>query len=334
MSVTGLQSVATLADLQEIDGNRSSTATQKLGNAASPQLSVKDEHKVNADPDHDGQVLSVAEMFAQLMQRQDATDRQVAAMVANTLPSPAGINSSSGVARQGTSLSAALRSQSTAPAKNSVASRVVTTITPSEEKSTTAAAHIPSVIAHDGDYDDDDGLIDVGVDGKQDEPTAAEQATALASRLAGGQCAFVDDEHDGSFVTWFKSVVGWKESFKREAKLMCRIADAMRGEGVNIDTSEAFEIVCCRIAALQCMNEGDGSAVADIIEQKHHKSMVPQGVRLAAIKQANMVSRTKSVIRNDNKGDKKKHKKTKNGVTKNTGGQQANKAGGTTGAKK
>jgi hypothetical protein len=329
MSTSGLQSVATMADLQEIDGNRSSAATQKLGNTAS---SVKDEHKVGSNADTDG-VLSMQELFDRMMIRQEEQARQIAALVANTLPPPTGISASSGsVVRSGGSLGAAMRSQLAAPAKN-VTPRTVT-ITPSSDEKSGASAHATSsAITLDGD--DEDGLVDVGMDGNQDEPTAAEQATALASRLASGQCAYVDDEHEGSFVTWFKSISGWKESFKREVKLMCTIADKMRDE-FNIETSESFEMVCCRIAALQCLNEGDGSAVADIIEQKHHKSMVPQVVRLAAIKQANMVNRTKVI--NKGSGDKKKPKRTKSGlyhgVTKNASGPYAGKAGGATGAKK
>lgn len=339
MSISGLESIATMADLHETDGHQS-TATQKLGNTApAAPSSVKDEHKVGGQVDTGASSMSIQDMFNHFMLKQEEQAQQIAALTANTLPSPASINAASGhgngsVARPSGSLGAAMRSQSV-PAKGSITSRaVIITPSSSEEKGSAAAPTTPA--ANTQGNDDDNELIDVGMDGNQDEATAAEQATALASRLAGGQCQFVDDEHDGSFVKWFKSVGAWKESFKREAKLMCTIADTMRDE-FNIETSEAFEMVCCRIAALQCLNEGDGSAVADIIEGKLHKSMVPQTVRLAAIKQANMVSRTKSVI-NKGSNDKKKPKKTKNGsyngAMKNTGGHYAGKAGGTTGAKK
>lgn len=337
MSITGLQSVATLADLQDLDG-RSSTAAQKGGNTSSSI--VKDEHKVGGHADADGPGISTQEMFQRFMERQEEQARQIAALTANTLPSPASINSSSGsVVRPSGSLGAAMRSQSAAPAKNSVSASRAMTVTPADEiSSAEAPATATPAVANIHSGDDDSDLLDIGMDGNQDEPTAAEQATALASRLAVGQCDFVDEEHDGSFVKWFKSIGVWKESFKREAKLMCTLADTMRHrDQIDTETSESFEIVCCRIAALQCMNEGDGSAVADIIEGKHHKSMVPQTVRLAAIKQANMVSRTKSVI-NKGSGDKKKQKKNSNGLyngaKKNTGGHYAGKAGGATGAKK
>jgi hypothetical protein len=333
MSSAGLQSVVTQADLQDLDG-RQSTATQKLGNTTTPS-SVKDEHKAGGHADHDADTppLSMHEMYERIEQQA----RQIAALTANTLPSPASINAaaSSNVVRPSGTMGAALRLQSTAPAKNSVASRVVTITPAAEEKSVIAGPATPAANTFGGDTYDDSELADIGVDGKQDEPTAAEQAAVLAGRLAEVQCSFVDEEHDESFVKWFKSCV-WKESFKREARLMCTLADTMRGEfAANVIASDSFEMICCRIAALQCMNEGDGSAVADIIEGKHHKSMVPQTVRLAAIKQANMVSRTKSVINKGSNNDKKKVKKTKNySVTKNTGGHYAGKAGGTTGVKK
>lgn len=336
MSISGLQSIATMADLQDLDGR--STATHKLGNTAAPSsVTIKDEHKSGSHADADGPVLSMQEMFQRFMEKQEEQARQIAALTANTLPSPASINSSSGnVARPSGSLNAAMRSQSVAPAKNSMSMSRAVTITPSSEGKGSMAVPIATTHMVATPSGDDDGdLTDIGMDGNQDEPTAAEQATAIASRLAAGQCAFVDEEHDGSFVKWFKSISVWKESFKREAKLMCTLADAMRSE-FDIETSEAFEMVCCRIAALQCMNEGDGSAVADIIEGKHHKSMVPQTVRLAAIKQAAMVSRTKAVINKGN-NDKKKQKSkggSYNGVKKNTSGHYAGKAGSTTGAKK
>jgi hypothetical protein len=321
-------------------------ATKGVGNTAPVSslsalaASSKGDTKVvkEESSDEDDQV---PPYIRRLNARLDGFESRMVTMAANTLPSPIGISSSSGSSggRQTMSLTSALRSPVTAPAKSSVAARPVTAMSSSvDDSKSMATLSTPPAIMQDGH--DEDGLTDIGVDGTQDEPTAADQAAALAARLAITQCAFVDDEHDGSFVTWYKSVIVWKDSFKREAKLMCLLADKMREEGVSIDRSDSFEMVCCRIAALQCLNEGDGSAVADIIEHKHHKSMVPQGVRLAAIKQANMINRTKLVIKNDSKGsnDKKKQKKGKGGsyygVTKNTGGHHTGKAGGTAGVKK
>lgn len=306
MSAAGAESVSSMSDLRAV-GTVVSSSKQERKTAVVDGVSAND--------------VAVATLQAvQDLARLIAT---------NNLPSPANIRSSSGKSSlsNSSSLVAGLRSASKRTTGASAAPTTVAAAVPLAQQS--ATTH------DDGDADDDDAdLADVGVDGEQDEPTAAASAAALSTRLADGQCIYVDAEHDGKFGNWCKDTK-WKSSFEREAKLMCRIADACRAEdGVDESTSEVMEIVCCRIAALHCMNDGDGSAVADIIEQKHHKSIVPQSVRMAAIKQANMLNRTKAAIKVDKNvkgGDKKGNKKNVN--VKRTGG-YAGKASGTTGAKK
>lgn len=303
MSAAGAESVSSMSDLRAVGAVVSSS---------------KQERKTMVDG------MSPNDVAAATLQAIQDLARLIAA---NNLPSPANIRSSSSKSGlpNSSSLVAGLRSATKRSTGGSAAPTTVAAAAPLAQQS--AATH--------DDGDDDDALADVGVDGKQDEPTAAANAAALSTRLADGQCDYVDAEHDGKFGNWCKDTK-WKSSFEREAKLMCRIADACRAEdGIDESTSEVMEIVCCRIAALHCMNDGDGSAVADIIEQKHHKSMVPQSVRMAAIKQANMLNRTKAIIKVDKnvKGvDKKGNKKNIN--VKRTGGYHASKASGTTGAKK
>ena len=303
MSAAGAESVSSMSDLRAVGGVVSSS---------------RQERKIVVDG------VSSHDVAAATLQAVQDLARLIAA---NNLPSPANIKSSNG--KSGLHHSSSLVSGLRSAAKRSTGG--------SASPAPVAAAQLAqqSATTHDDDDDDDVDLADVGVDGEQDEPTAAANAAALSTRLADGQCDYVDAEHDGKFSNWCKDTK-WKSSFEREAKLMCRIADACRAEdGIDESTSEVMEIVCCRIAALHCMNDGDGSAVADIIEQKHHRSMVPQSVRMAAIKQANMLNRTKSAIKVDKSAkasDKKGNKKNIN--VKRTGGYHASKASGTTGAKK
>ena len=182
MSISGLESIATMADLHETDGH-SSTATQKLGNTApAAPSSVKDEHKVGGQVDTGTSSMSIQDMFNHLMHKQEEQAQQIAALTADTLPSPASISAASGhghgngngsVARPSGSLGAAMRSQSV-PAKGSITSRaVVITPSSSEEKGSLAAAAPTTPAANTQGNDDDNELVDVGMDGADSNDSSA-----------------------------------------------------------------------------------------------------------------------------------------------------------------
>lgn len=137
----------------------------------------------------------------------------------------------------------------------------------------------------------------------------------------------VDEEHDGRFINWYKDTK-WKDNYSREAKLMARLADACRSDGLDPSTSEVMEIICCRIAALDTMNSGHGFAAADVIEGKNRTSIVPHHVRLSAIKEGNMISRITAkpattgaaVPGHGNGGGSRRGKRNKNKNSKVAGG--------------
>ena len=208
--------------------------------------------------------------------------------------------------------------------------------------STTAAAPIVGVapstpavtagIVHHHKTTDDlpttNELADIGLDGNQDEPSTVARAAALDTRLAPLQCHHIDEEYDGSFVKWSKDGK-WKDYYGREVKLMARIADACR----RGDHDDVLEMVCRRIAALDLMNNGHGSAAADAIEGKSRTAIVPQQMRIAAVKEGNLMQRTTTTPRDNHGGGPglgKGKSKGKNG--KATGG-AASKAAVTSGTK-
>ena len=130
-------------------------------------------------------------------------------------------------------------------------------------------------------------LADIGIDGQQDEPSTVARAAALNERLAPLQCRYIDEEYEGSFVKWSKDGK-WKDHYGREVKLMARILDALR----RGDSDDAMEIACRRLSALDMLNSGHGSAAADAIEGKSRTSITPQQMRIAAVKEGNLMTRT------------------------------------------
>jgi hypothetical protein len=232
---------------------------------------------------------------------------QVAALVAAQLPSPAAITTTASGSTTATqpSLVAGIRSGTTTlpnvavkrvsnGSTTSTSSFVVAPSTPVMSGPASAAIiNLPSV----------NQLADIGLDGQQDEPTAAARAAALAAPMAVVQCQYVDTEHDGSFTRWFKDNK-WKDSYAREAKMLSRFADLCRNEVEDVANSELMEAICCRIAALDTLNRGLGSAAADAIEGKHRSSIVPHHVRISAIKEGSMMQRiTATTPKHVNNGD-------------------------------
>lgn len=219
---------------------------------------------------------------------------QMAALLARQLPSPVGIIAhstpapSTSASSNSSSLITAIRNSGAPPPKRASTTLSSAAVAPSTPTYTheqhishvNTTEHLPSV----------DELADVGIDGQHDESTAAQRAAALSTRLAPAQCMHVDEEHDGRFINWYKDTK-WKDNYSREAKLMARLADTCRSDGLDPSTSEVMEMICCRIAALDTMNSGHGFAAADVIEGKNRTSIVPHHVRLSAIKEGNMISR-------------------------------------------
>lgn len=217
--------------------------------------------------------------------------RQMAVLLADRLPLTAGIASVTGqpVKTPQPSYITGLRtSAANMPAKHGVGGggASLSNVSPSTPLVPSGIIHHPTHL-HSSFVNN---LTDIGLDGKQDEPTATTRVATLAAPLATSQCHYVDAEHDGSFMRWFKDTK-WKASYGREAKMLARFADLCRMEVNDVTNSELMELICCRIAAVDTLNRGLGSAAADAIEGRHRLSIVPHHVRISAVKEGNMMAR-------------------------------------------
>lgn len=268
--------------------------------------------KSKGNDDSDGKTDDHHTMMMKMMKRQQDLEGKIAALMANSLPSTIGITPSTGKSvipsssSSSSSLISAMRPSSAAkaPSKVSMSSsgagvHVSAPTTPAATttiQSSSSSSTIGSMSDNDDENKgssiiiDDDDLADIGIDGNQDEPTTQERANVLSLRLATGQCEYVDNEYSGKFINWYKDNK-WRSSLDREMKLLCRLADQTRIEIDNYESSELMEIICCRIASLSMINNGDGSAAADVIERKHRSSMVPDSIRLSAIKEGNLLAK-------------------------------------------